>query len=228
MTCTNYDLAFELLSEPYTLNSEGEVDEMDRYQLDNSGLKWCYGASKVVIVLDECVLKTSFSLQEIYEDECDDFEYEDLPDFAALEYRLYNRAREEGITKFFCQTSSLGFGVYEQEKIDFSASEYENGGIDIDVDEYCDYYGVEPYSGTTHQMKEYIKANGLDGIEEFIKMSALPYVLGAWSIPDLRKLYNFCKKYDINDIHNGNIGWVNGELKIFDFCGYHSEIKEGI
>ena len=225
----DYDLAVELLSEPYSLDWEGDLDINDKTALSESGFEWHYGASKVVIVLEDCVLKTSISLKETLDE---DFEYEDLPDFARMEYRYYNRAREEGIDKFFCYTVSCGSGVYEQEKVDIIAGDYEDEDTEIDADWYFEYYGIELYSGTEHQMKEFLYAYNLDDMEDYVRPSALRYILGAWSVEDVRKLYNFCKKYNINDIHRNNIGWVKGELKIFDFCGYHfnidTEEEEGI
>ena len=41
-----------------------------------------------------------------------------------------------------------------------------------------------------------------------------------------KKLGEFCKKYDINDLHCGNVGYDNGKIVLIDFAGYHESEEE--
>ena len=37
----------------------------------------------------------------------------------------------------------------------------------------------------------------------------------------LDNFLDFCEENDINDIHTGNVGYINGRLVVIDYSGYH-------
>lgn len=43
----------------------------------------------------------------------------------------------------------------------------------------------------------------------------------------MRKLYTFCEDYDINDLHEGNVGFIWGSLVCIDYSGYIGGEEDG-
>lgn len=46
-------------------------------------------------------------------------------------------------------------------------------------------------------------------------------LLHFWGEEKFAALNDFCLRYDINDIHSNNVGYIAGKLIIIDFAGYH-------
>lgn len=203
--------------------------------LDDSDFNWHEGASKVVICLDGYVLKKSYcgschnKCEDDEEDEdCEDdiiYDEEPFPDYARTEYLVYEAAKDYGIQHLFAKTIQVNDVVYAQERVDFTADEYENDDIDEDIfdDSYFDGEEFPPYiPGGYARLTKLCQDNKLGDFKGRVRPAALSYLLGALSPEELRSLSKFLKDYDINDIHTANIGWIDGELKIFDFCGFKS------
>lgn len=197
---------------------------------------WEEGASKVVVCLDNCVLKRSYSGSYTYEDDEETgeeivYDEEEFPDYAKTEWLVYQAAAQYGIQHLFAHTIQINDKVYAQERVDFTADQYENSSC-IEHEDYLDgvYFDGDSYPpyipGGYRRLEELCKANKLGDFNARIRPSALNYILAAWSPEDLRQLSKFLKEYDINDIHTANIGWINGELKIFDFCGFKTNTSK--
>lgn len=220
-----YEEAVSVLSYDYAITIDGDVDD----ECDLHGYTWRSGASKIVILMDNYVLKTSFTYEqdedEPYLDEEYTPNYNECPDYANMEYLLYQEAVARGIGYMFCKTEQCNDKVYKQEKVDLTCEQYEYDEADFDVEDYANAYCLSIFDGTAHQMEECLAAHELTDLKKYVKCGAMPYILAEWNKEELHKLLDFCRDYDINDIHNNNIGWLNGELKIFDFCGFNSNTQ---
>lgn len=156
------------------------------------------------------------------------------------ELRLYDMAKHEGVAKYLCKCKYIGtykrtiqfwdytvannFFWTDKDEFEerFSAIKGELGprtSIQIELPlyaykratkadfnfslsreelEFCDSYHTSPL---THCHKEVaIRFKDTYGIEEFEKFS------------------EFCNKYDINDLHIGNVGMVDGRFVIIDWA----------
>lgn len=234
----SYSESFKDALDVLTYNSFHIYDHTDELFeteiLDNFDFDWHEGASKVVICINGYVLKKSYDgiCWDGDKDEGeDDIVYDDVPfpDYARTEYLVYQAAKEYGIQHLFAETIQINDRVYAQERIDFSADEYENDKIEDNIynDAYFDGDAFPPYvPGGFNRLSEMCKVNKLGDFSGRIRPAALGYFMGALSPEEMRALSRFLKDYDINDIHTGNIGWIDGQLKIFDFCGFKSNTEK--
>lgn len=231
---TDYDEAIDVLSEVLhydeenlTVYEEGLLEDFE----------WHCGASKVAIILEDCVLKTSYSGYVYYDaDEGEDEIINDFLDYAKMEYQLYQAAKEYNVDYFLAKTEEVAPAVYEQEKMDYVADTI----TELDASEVLK---IIPFNYTFHTsygkqtlppqlvlnctgLHKYCKMNCLEDLIERVKPDILGYFLASYTQSELDDLQQFLKDYDINDIRAGNCGWVNGKLKIFDFCGFKSETEK--
>lgn len=228
---TDYDEAVDILSEVFHYDEDtGSVFEEG--VLDDSDFEWRTGASKVVIILEDCVLKTSYSGVSWYNEEtCDDEMTEEFPDYAKMEYQLYQAAEDVGVDYFFAETKEIAPSIYEQKKVDLSVEDYSEYDKLMPVGyQYHSVYGLQQippqFVLNCEGLHGYCRKNGLKDLVGRIKPDVLGYFLAAYSHDALDDLQQFLVEYDINDIRAGNCGWINGELKIFDFCGFKTETEK--
>lgn len=168
------------------------------------------GATKVCVSVKGMYLKTSYTHYTYYNVEKEDedaieicpYTDEDV-DYAAVEAAVYQNAVKEGVEKFFAEIESLGNGVYAQRKVrdPFTISE-----------EY-------PPSEEHTKVLDLIDRYSLDGIPQGFIFASLD--TGS-TIEELQLLANFIDKFDINDLHDGNMGWLDGHPVFFDYCGFGS------
>ena len=228
---TDYDEAIDVLSEVFHYDEDnGTVYEEG--VLDDSDFEWYCGASKVVIILEDCVLKTSYSGLSWYNEEtCDDEMTDDFSDYAKMEFQLYQAAKDLNIDYFFAETEEVAPAIYEQEKVDLSVEEYTEHDKVMPIGyQYHSVYGnqqIPPrFVLNCGGLHSYCRHNGLKDLVGRIKPDVLGYFLAAYSQEELENLQVFLKEYDINDIRAGNCGWIDGHLKIFDFCGFKTETEK--
>ncbi|MBR4890337.1 MAG: hypothetical protein IKU15_03335 [Clostridia bacterium] len=221
-----YQEGLDLLSS----NSFHYNDNTDRaYEedlLDYSGFEYRTGASKVVLILDDCVLKTSFNGTVEFDEDGEEVFVENFPDYAKMEYDLYQAAKERGIEFFFAKTTKVNDSIYEQPRVDATISD-----VRCEEDTLPDDYfpsGQPPYRhiGNADAVTDFCEKNGLHKLYFNIKFNAIRYFLGSYSIEELKKLNDFLTEYDINDISATNCGWIDGRLVIFDFCGFDTSTGE--
>lgn len=107
------------------------------------------------------------------------------------------------VEKFFAEIESLGNGVYAQRKVRnvFTISEY--------------YRTSEEHTKALDLIDRY----SLDGIPEGFILASLD--TGS-TIEELQALAMFIDRLDINDLHEGNMGWIDGHPVFFDYCGFGS------
>lgn len=206
-------------------DSIGGVYEED--YLDCSDFGYQCGASKVVIILDNCVLKTSYGGIVEKDEDGDDVLVDGFPDYAKMEYEIYMAAKAKQLDYFFAKTKEVYPSIYEQPKVDATVDDYRCNDDDLPK---CYFNGEDkaPYLDIkdTDKLLDYCKRNGLAGLQSRIKLSVIRFFLAAYSISELQRLHKFLTKYDINDISAANCGWIDGKLVIFDFCGFKTSTEE--
>lgn len=228
MTTTNtlYQEALNTLDVTFHYDdSTGGVYEED--YLDFSDFGYQCGASKVVIILDNCVLKTSYGGIVEEDEDGDEVLVEGFPDYAKMEYEIYMAAKAEGLEYFFAKTEEVSSHIYEQPRVDATVNDYRYNDDDLPK-RYFNGKSKAPYLDIkdTDKLLDYCKRNGLAGLHKRIKLDVIRYFLATYSFPELQRLHEFLIKYDINDVRAGNCGWINGKLVIFDFCGFESSTEE--
>lgn len=241
--------AIDILSEPIWASAYdcSEVyNEEDLGEFDHHS-----GVSKVVIVLEDCVVKKAFSgYANDWDDEAEAYleepEYKEYDiDFCEVEYDVYLQAVKEGVGKFFAETSLTdGMGVYKQEKCDIDLEDFyynvayginETGTLAEQAERDIYDYNVDPTFVKEAEMLQngdlLAICNGL-GLTSFGRRTrhslTTAYFLAYYEINELKCLQRFMDVYDINDIHACNAGFFNGVPKIYDFCGYESETPSKI
>ena len=207
----------------YTYYGDGEGLIYDECPLDD--FCWKTGASKVCIPYAGVVFKTSFS-GYAYDYDYETSDWYDEPifedwdtDYCQVEYEIYKRAIKEGVGVFFAETLRLTDKVYVQEESDEIFSDF------------LDNNDVSPHSlngFSTEDIAIYASDNGILRLKTILGTTVFRYFLDCYSIQELQKLTNFIEKYDINDLHASNLGWFDGKIKFFDFCGFNSLTSEKI
>lgn len=190
----------------------------DEYPLEE--FYWKTGASKVCIPYAGLVFKTSFTGYAYdYDYETSDWLDETIfepwdKDYCQIEYEIYKRAVKEGVGIFFAETFKLSSKVYAQEECD---------QIFEDFLEDSDFVPPRSLDGfSPEDITIFANENGILRLKTLMGTTLFRYFLDCYSIASLQKLSNFLIKYDINDLHENNIGWFDGRLKFFDFCGFRS------
>ena len=202
------------------------------YDLDKTGLfeEIRTGATKVCVLLRAFVLKAGFTSEMVYddcdeyEDERDEFDYyrqeRDGIDYCELEAQVYEEAVKEGLEEFFAETVQVADKVYAQEYCertideDYYDGDCKNMWTSFAASDYaCRKLGFNKWG-------EYCDPNTAPAVIPEIVLYY--WVTGGKSWTQLRRLAKFLSRHHINDLHRGNIGWVNGELKLFDYSGYNS------
>ena len=127
-------------------------------------------------------------------------------DYAKREYENYCHAREAGLEEYFPETIELGiFGncaFYIQQKVECDEDKVSSDWYEALRDRY-DYYGEE-YDCD-------ILADELDNMESDEK---------AFLLFENMQLSDFLVDNGINDLHEGNFGYIDGRAVIIDFSGY--------
>ena len=226
ITDTLYQEALDILATAFHYDdSTGGVYEED--YLDYSDFGYQCGASKVVLILDDCVLKTSYSGIVEEDEDGDDVLVNGFSNYAKMEYEIYMAAKAEGLEYFFTKTEEVCPNIYEQPKVDATVSDYRYNDDDLPK-RYFNGRNKAPHLNIkdTDKLLDYCKRNGLAGLQSRIKLDVIRYFLAAYSFPELQRLHKFLIKYDINDIRAGNCGWIDGKLVIFDFCGFKTSTEE--
>ena len=158
-------------------------------------LKW--GVTKAVICLpdNEWVLKIPFS----------DYEF----DYCSLEEKNYISAKREGFEDFMAETHYL---------MDFNGSPcyiMKKAEVGFDLLKK-DMYSCLIEEGNSEEYARYNSELNCSGDEYVENLLSFHY--------DHKRLDNFldfCEENDINDIHTGNVGYINGRLVVIDYSGYH-------
>lgn len=206
-------------------DDNGVLYHGDETYLDEDGYEWSNGVSKVCITIpNKTVLKTSIdgTIQDYDWDTGENLEvpiYTTYPDYCKIEYEIYEAAKAKGLDYFFAEILPMGGTVYAQECYTMTVDDFifsEEG-----KDYFADFKRNRPSENE-------ISVEGLDSLAD--KFDAQTFALFYWtfSTEELIKLQDFLDEYDINDLHAGNIGFFNGDLKIFDYCGFDSSTAKKV
>lgn len=239
--CEAVSEAIELLNGELTYEDYGwddallEAGSLDDFTYRHDGTDWGKGATKVCIIFRGFVLKSGYSNVHVYEaNSCEDFEssedwdnnnndnytsYEwDDCDYCNIESRVYEAALKAGVARFFAPTYRIGnTNVYIQPRCGQEAA-YTNWF------EHLGKWGICKY-------EKRFGADAFDALRSELKLNVVPravfsYWLDTGSYMQLKALGEFLDKHYINDLHSHNIGWFDGEVKLFDYSGYHSGTEE--
>ena len=175
------------------------------------------GATKICFIPEESdwVIKLSFDMTDEFDPE------EEEVDFCRREAYNYQKAVDQGLEEYFAATYKVGrvedIDVYVQQKVvtdsykiedmfsSYVENVYEDDLVDYTDDEYN--WAVDDY------------VNDLENTER------IEAVFG--DSEATCKLAIFIEKYEINDLHCANYGFVNGVPVIMDYSGYNIPSLKG-
>lgn len=212
-----------LSSENFSLWKDVSWDDdiFNAYLFWDRDISYYSGASKVCFIFHDFVLKMGFAGEacEVEENEnlvlrkeekylsydCVGSKYEF--DSMEIEYDLYCEAKRRGLEYFFAETERVSDNLYVQERADCSLNEsdelYEWGS-----DASCNEAIIAEYN--------------LGYLFNLVGSTVFSLFLDKYTEEELSKLSAFLEEFEINDLHEGNIGFFGEELKLFDFCGYET------
>lgn len=198
-------------------NEDGEKD-MDQY-LSNHNAWSAYGATRIVFGYDddEYIIKIQTNLDN------DDFDY------GAREVETYEAAVEAKLDKYFAGCAllfhytftwgsrSFRLPVYIMKRCNCSYDQISDDSYNYHYSKYCEESGRDGNEDETRDLfyDEYEENyDSTDGM--------LMYAMTTWNedYEDWAPLYRFISDWQINDLHAGNWGYVDGRLVLTDYAGY--------
>lgn len=176
------------------------VHWMENNNMGGQGFKWNYGVTKACIIsdmLERWIIKFSF----------EDIRY----DYCEIEFENYQKAIQEGYAEYFPATYFLerafGINFFLQEYADEAEEEVSDILYAKMTDELiCD--GEDPDGEWFGDLV----ADAVDDIDDIYKIEIL--------FDEDTEFGYFLRRNNINDLHTGNFGVINGSLVIIDFSGY--------
>lgn len=125
--------------------------------------------------------------------------------YCALEASLYHDAKEAGLAQYFAREIYIGevdnHPVYEQDKAsileDMPEKDYPYARREK-TEEKCDSLGIDCFCPVW--------------IEDF---------LDEYGVEEYRRLEKFLNEKHICDLHDGNLGYINGKPVLVDYTGYN-------
>ena len=158
------------------------------------GVRLCSGVSRCAIVDDNYDWVVKFDIDEHH--------------YCEREIQLYNAAEREGIECCLPQCAYIGTYV-------------DNcSGWEWDLYAYRKATHYESHSLNLHETSSLDRYSGSPLMERSPSMAF--DLLCDWGDEIFYKLSRFCEANDINDLHNGNVGYICGHLVLIDFAGYNS------
>lgn len=223
--------------------SAGNYEDKIIYPLQRAGVfdkyDWTYdaGISKCVLIFDnlDYVIKIPFYAEwfegeEIdYDEENDEPIYEDgytadYPfegievegyvkenhwDYCETESLLYKAAEKNGVAEYFAETIHIGYAkdwpIYAQTRACMFCSE--------------DSRTTRSRKNYTDEEKETVKTIR-STTNFYLDDEWLMDFIAFWGQARLMQLIQFCNEYFIDDLHNGNIGYVCGAPCLIDYSSY--------
>ena len=197
---------------------DGMVEDVEGINPE-ADIKYDSGATKVVVIFNEIVLKKTFTGYIDYDEETDEeifvdyvmndqFSYNYSPDYCAIEAMVFEEAVAKGLSDFFVEVIKVTDNIYAQLRVNYKLT-------------FCDNLSL--LGLTWHDIEEIRESYNFD--------SRIPdFAIGWWFIHKesrhLQDFANFLDDHRINDLHSSNIGIFNGQVKIFDYSGYNSGTED--
>lgn len=139
-------------------------------------------------------------------------------DYCAAEAAAYDHATDLGIEKYFAETKLLGFvanyPVYIQEKAEIFCDRYSNGSeerksytpeerdeMEAKLGTITSKQGYCPELPSTTWMLDFLFCYGEKALEEFLEGLS---------------------QMSVEDLHNGNVGYVDNQPKLIDYSSWNS------
>lgn len=140
-------------------------------------------------------------------------------DYCEVETILYDAAKEREVEEYFAETIYIGevqgFPVYVQEKarIYNGESEYK---WDFSLEE------MQQYKEIKSKVKEYLAYEEWESLDLGMPTGwAIDFYL-YYGLADLVELFLFLSNNCIDDLHSGNVGYINHVPVIIDYASFHS------
>jgi len=127
---------------------------------------------------------------------------EEIQHTCEKEVLLYKLAEKEGVEHFFTKLEHIGNNIYKQ-----AVANTIKGSFDLSDELREHEQGFE----------EKCKSLGLDELLKRSDSVSTYAFIKEYPIDDLLKLQAFLVKYNVTDLVQRNVGWVNGVLQIFDY-----------
>ena len=188
--------AYDVSEEYNNVDFDSEYTDYIYISTDTTCITMAYGETKCVIMGDNgWVYKIPFENKNY--NYCDE------------EAEIYEKAVEEKIEKFFAP-------CYFLEKID-GLNIYVMACAEVSVgDLHDDLRRRLSSEGRSDEEAEDIVIEAEDNAE-FVEW-LFPYYAGD---VDFDKFLEFLSEENINDLHSGNIGYIDGNVVLIDYSGYH-------
>ena len=227
------DLLTKELDESYMFRIEMyNLDEETNYTFETADAYCSSGATRMAIIDENYDWIIKFARSE--DNRCQDL--------CEVEEDIYNAAVASGIEQCFARPIYLGKFSYSWDGAPINSVAYQVAYDGDSVDEaeayFREKYGVEKNTLSAY-LYAYPKAN-LDGYNFTASKQSLDRVkeknksplterydkIGAMFLEQYgdevyETLSEFCIWEEINDIHCGNIGFIDGKIILIDYAGYH-------
>lgn len=166
--------------------------------------------------------------------------------FCERELLFYERAREENFDRYFTEVQFLGYyrrnvlaykitdilefyedeGFYEDKKFREALSTLENEDVEKEMIEIVlPLYGYEKADVFCTRSLNYREEKYYRTLSPSSPLSERDVAITARFIEDYGEeeffdFSDFLERYEIGDIHGGNIGTINDKIVIFDYASY--------
>lgn len=228
----NYIRAMEIFQIPYYADEKfvSEIsNEYHLYSLNAIDWDWRSGVEKICIfpIEGDVVFKKAINGYLERDTNGSFIEKEYGEDFCLTEYKIFQRAKEENVDIFFAKVEKTeDDGIYKQERCRYVLSDmpYEQEKMYNTIKKRFEQKVKYDWHSSTAAVFEKNEISRITNrISDTVTLKAL-FVF--YTIEELNILADFLEKYDINDLHHGNLGiFDDGTLKFFDYGGFLSSTK---
>lgn len=182
-----------------------QAEDLDK---DKDIDEWRFGASKLVFLFKDYVVKLPFNGVQNYVNDEEEYVFDPYytEDYCALELSIYHDAKAEGLEKFFTATELAGYTkdhtpFYKAERV---YSFYSSKRKEISEDSLCKASSIR---------KNY-HCGGLD-------IDWLAAAIDFYGEELTNDFINFIEEHGIGDLHNDNIGYrEDGSPVLLDYSGF--------
>ena len=197
------------------------------------GITVASGATRTCIIDSDCDWVVKFDIND-----------DDYGEACQRELNIYRDAREKHLDRYFTEVQYVGTytryinfydiadlerwtNVYCQDKDEFIADltrheedmEVQQILISLPLYAYRRATGYNFTTTVTAPMREQIKRVGSPLRSRNIVIAA--EFIARYGFSEYVKFSRFGLEWEINDVHMGNIGDVNGDMVLIDFAGFH-------